>query len=195
MSGGTATATALINAVTGATNPTLKTTNVETLKKIQAEVARMNLLNSSLYSAPNNDIGTLVTNANAYNDNELTAVNAANATLGWNAATQRESTVLYMNKMARKNGTMVNIASELMSLKPGDKIYIKDETNTQVKKRQVWRVIGAPRPNKNATTYGNIIDVPVTYAVRPLNVTSVLRDDIAGDSSLTVALERFSPEE
>jgi hypothetical protein len=100
-----------------------------------------------------------------------------------------------MNKMAKKNGTMVNIASELTSLKPGDKIYIKDETNTQVtqvKKRQVWRVTG--KPSKNATTYGNIIDVPVTYAARPFNVTSVLRD-IADGANLTVTLERFAQDE
>ena len=126
-------------------------------------------------------------------------MNATNASLGWNAATQRESTVLYMNKMAKKNGAMVNIASELTSLKVGDKIYIKDETaggNVVTKlvttKRQVWRVTG--RPIKNATK-DNIIDVPVTYAARPFNVTSVLRDNIDDGSSLTVALERFSPEE
>jgi hypothetical protein len=189
-----AAADALITAVTAATNPTLKTTNVETLKKIQAEVTRMNLLNGPLYSAPNNDIGALVTNANAYNDAELTAVNATNATLGWNAATQRESTVLYMNKMAKKNGAMVNISSELTSLRPGDKIIITDAGgNALTKTRQVWRVTG--NPSKNATTtYGNIIDVPVTYAARPFNVTSVLRD-IDDNTSLTVALERFALEE
>jgi hypothetical protein len=192
--GGNATATALINAVTAAKNPTLKTTNVETLKKIQAEVTRMNLLNSPLYNDRTHGIVALVRAANDYNTAELGAVNAANATLGWNAATQRESTVLYMNKMAKKNGTMVNIASELTSLKPGDKIYIKDETNTQVtqvKKRQVWRVTGTPKSN---TTHNTIIDIPVTYAARPFNVTSVLRD-IDGDANLTVALERFVQDE
>jgi hypothetical protein len=189
-----AAADALITAVTAATNPTLKTTNVETLKKIQAEVTRMNLLNGPLYSPPNNDIGALVTNANAYNDAELTDVNATNATLGWNAATQRESTVLYINKMAKKNGAMVNISSELTSLRPGDKIIITDAGgNALTKTRQVWRVTG--NPSKNATTtYGNIIDVPVTYAARPFNVTSVLRD-IDDNTSLTVALERFALEE
>ena len=195
--GGAVTATALINAVTAATNPTLKTTNVETLQKIQAEVTKMNLLASPLYSAAQNSgIGALVTNANAYDTAELTAVNAANATLGWNAATQRESTVLYMNKMAKKNGAMVNIASELTSLRPGDKIIITDAGgNALTKNRQVWRVTGKPSPNKNATTtYGNIIDVPVTYAARPFNVTSVLRD-INDNTSLTVALERFAQDE
>jgi hypothetical protein len=100
-----------------------------------------------------------------------------------------------MNKMAKKNGAMVNIASELMSLKPGDKIYIVDETDTALrgvkKKRQVWLVTGAPI--KNARYENTIIDVPVTYAVRPLNVTSYSRD-IADASSLTVTLERFSEE-
>jgi hypothetical protein len=187
---GNNTAMALIVAVTAATNPTLKTTNVETLKKIQAEVTKMNLLTSPLYTGLN-DVGTLVTNANAYNDAELTAVNAANATLGWNAATQRESTVLYMNKMAKKNGTMVNIASELLSLQPGDKMYIKDETDVLIKKRQVWLVTGKPKSN---TTHATIIDVPVTYTARPSNVTSVIRN-IVNDANLTVALERFAPDE
>ena len=118
-----------------------------------------------------------------------------NSRLGWNAATQRESTVLYMNKMAKKNGVMMNIALELLSLKAGDKIMITDETsgNVVTKKRQVWRVTGKPSPNKNAT-YGNIIDVPVTYAARPINITSALRN-IANDAPLTVTLERFSQDE
>jgi hypothetical protein len=186
-------ATALINAVTAATNPTLKTTNVETLKEIQRQIGANP--SAALYATNPNNLTNLINLANAYDTAELTAVNATNASLGWNAATQRESTVLYMNKMAKKNGTMVNIASELTSLKPGDKIYIKDETNTQVtqvKKRQVWRVTG--KPSKNATTYGNIIDVPVTYAARPFNVTSVLRD-IADGANLTVTLERFAQDE
>jgi hypothetical protein len=188
------TATALINAVNDATNPTIKTTNVETLKKIKQQIGANP---SALYTNGVNNLNNLITLANAYNTAELDAVNGQTASLGWNAATQRESTVLYMNKMARKNGTIVNIASELTSLRPGDKIYIIDETagnNLLTKlvptKRQVWRVTG--KPIKNATK-DNIIDVPVTYAVRPYNVTSVFRD-IANSSSLTVTLERFSEE-
>jgi hypothetical protein len=195
-------ATALITAVTRATNPTLKTTNVETLKKIQAEVTKMNLLASPLYSdmvngvGNDNSVNALVTAANAYNDAELGAVNAANATLGWNAATQRESTVLYMNKKAKKNGAMANIESDLLSLKAGDKIMITDDPLTRVKRTQVWRVTGKPSPNKNAT-YGNIIDVPVTYAeVSLLNVPARVVDrNIGNDDNLTVTLERFSQDE
>ena len=191
------TAAELIDKVTKATNPTLKTTNVETLKKIQAEVTRMNLLNNGqLYNDTTHGIAQLVTAANAYNDAELGAVNGQTASLGWNAATQRESTVLYMNKMAKKKGAMVNIASELMSLKPGDKIYIVDETVTALlkKKRQVWRVTG--KPIKNARYENTIIDVPVTYAeVSLVNVPArVIVRDIADASSLTVTLERFSEE-
>ena len=191
---GAGTATALIVAVTAATNPTLKTTNVETLQKIQAEVTKMNLLASPLYTNLN-DIGALVTNANAYNTAELTAVNAANAALGWNAATQRESTVLYMNKKATKNGATANIESDLLSLQPGDKIMITDETanvNVLKKQRQVWRVTGKPKSN---TTHTTIIDVPVTYAARPFNITSILRDNIVNDVPLTVTLERFAQDE
>ena len=187
------TAAKLIHKVTKATNPTLKTTNVETLKKIKQQIGANS--SAALYATTPNNLTKLINLANAYNDAELGAVNGQTASLGWNAATQHESTVLYMNKMAKKKGAMVNIASELMSLKPGDKIYIVDETDTALrgvkKKRQVWLVTGAPI--KNARYENTIIDVPVTYAVRPLNVTSYSRD-IADASSLTVTLERFSEE-
>jgi hypothetical protein len=178
-------ATALIDAVNDATNPTLKTTNVETLKKIKQQIGANP---PGLY----NDLTNLINLATAYNTATLTAVNAANATLGWNAATQRESTVLYMNKKATKNGATANIESDLLSLQPGDKIMITDETNdARVKPRQVWRVTGKPKSN---TTHTTIMDVPVTYAARPFNITSVLRN-IAGDANLTVALERFVQDE
>jgi hypothetical protein len=194
---GNNTTKALIDKVTAATNPTLKTTNVETLKKIQAEVTRMNLLTNPnpLYNDGTHGIAALVTAANDYNTAELGAVNTNNATLGWNAATQRESTMLYMNKMAKKNGVMMNIALELLSLKAGDKIYIIDETDTALlglkKTRQIWRVTGKPKSNP---MYATIIDVPVTYAARPFNITSALRN-IANDAHLTVTLERFSQDE
>ena len=204
--GGNNTATVLIREVTAATNPTLKTTNVETLKKIQAEVTKMNLLTNPLYNNATHGIAALVTAANAYNDAELGEVNTNNATLGWNAATQRESTVLYMNKMAKKNGVMMNIASELMSLKSGDKIMITDETgNVITKKRQVWRVTG--NPIKNARHENTIIDVPVTYAeVSLLNVPARVIDrnrnivdggnrNIVDGANLTVTLERFVQDE
>jgi hypothetical protein len=183
-------ATALIAAVTAATNPTLKTTNVETLKKIKQQIGANP--SAALYVTAPNSLDTLIRDATAYNTAELGAVNTTNATLGWNAATQRESTVLYMNKMAKKNGTMVNIASELLSLQPGDKIMITVETgNVVTKTRQIWRVTGKPKSNTMHTT---IMDVPVTYAARPFNITSYARN-IAGDANLTVALERFVQDE
>jgi hypothetical protein len=190
---GANTATALINAVTNATNPTLKTTNVETLKEIKQQIGANP--SDALYVTVPNRLNALIDLADAYNTAELDAVNTNNAALGWNAATQRESTVLYMNKMAKKNGAMVNIALELLSLKAGDKIYIIDETsgNVVTKKRQVWRVTGKPSLNTN-TTYGNIIGVPVTYESRPINITSALRN-IANNDNLTVTLERFSQDE
>ena len=190
------TKTALIDAVTTAKNPTLKTTNVETLKKIQAEVTKMNLLESPLYNDATG-IVALVRAANVYNTAELDAVNDTNASLGWNAATQHESTVLYMNKMAKKNGTMVNIASELMSLKPGDKIII----TTQENRKQVWRVTG--NPIKNARHENTIIAVPVKYAevslwnvpARVIDRNARARRDIPDNDNLTVTLERFSQDE
>jgi hypothetical protein len=70
-------------------------------------------------------------------------------------------------------------------------MYIKDETDVLIKKRQVWLVTGKPKSN---TTHATIIDVPVTYTARPSNVTSVIRN-IVNDANLTVALERFAPDE
>jgi hypothetical protein len=114
--------------------------------------------------------------------------------LGWNAATQRESTVLYMNKMAKKNGVMMNIASELLSLQPGDKIMITVETgNVVTKTRQIWRVTGKPKSNP---MYATIIDVPVTYAeVSLLNVPARVVDRNIGNVPLIVTLERFVQDE
>jgi len=186
------TANALINAVTAATNPTLKTTNVETLKEIQRQIGANA---SALYTAVPNNLNGLIGLADAYNDAELRAVNTTNATLGWNAATQRESTVLYMNKKATKNGATANIESDLLSLQPGDKIMITDETvnvNVLKKQRQVWRVTAKPKSNP---MYATIMDVPVTYAARPFNITSILRANIANDAPLTVTLERFAQDE
>jgi hypothetical protein len=186
-------AKALIKAITNATNPTLKTTNVETLKKIKQQIGANP--SDALYVTAPNRLDTLIDLANAYNDAELGAVNAANATLGWNAATQRESTVLYMNKKAKKNGAMANIESDLLSLQPGDKIMITDETNdARVKQRQVWRVTGKPKSNP---MYATIMDVPVTYAeVSLLNVPARVVDrNIGNDYNLTVTLERFSQDE
>jgi hypothetical protein len=190
------TATALIVAVTAATNPTLKTTNVETLKKIKQQIGANP---PGLYTAVLNDLNGLIGLAEAYNTAELDAVNAMNASLGWNAATQHESTVLYMNKMAKKNGTMVNITSELTSLKSGDKIMITNESvNVITKKRQVWRVTG--NPIKNARHENTIIDVPVKYAEVslwnvPARVINRNRRDIPDNVNLTVTLERFSQDE
>jgi len=184
------TANALIMAVNAAKNPTLKTTNVETLKEIKQQIGANP--SAALYVNAPNSLDNLIGLADAYNDAELGEVNTNNATLGWNAATQRESTVLYMNKMAKKNGVMMNIASELLSLQPGDKIMITVETgNVVTKTRQIWRVTGKPKSNP---MYATIIDVPVTYAARPFNITSVLRN-IADDANLTVALERFVQDE
>jgi hypothetical protein len=186
------TATALIDAVTRAKNPTLKTTNVETLKKIKQQIGANP--SDALYVTAPNSLDTLIDLANAYNDAELDAVNTNNAALGWNAATQRESTVLYMNKKAKKNGAMANIESDLLSLKAGDKIMITDDPLIRAKRTQVWRVTGKPKSNP---IYATIIDVPVTYAeVSLLNVPARVVDrNIGNGYNLTVTLERFAQDE
>ena len=74
---------------------------------------------------------------------------------------------------------------------------ITDETanvNVLKKQRQVWRVTAKPKSNLNPM-YATIMDVPVTYAARPFNITSILMDNIANDAPLTVTLERFAQNE
>jgi hypothetical protein len=163
-------ATLLMRDVNRATNPTLNTTNVEILKKIQAQIAGSSVMNSSPLYTGVNDLTILVSRANDYNTAELQAVNGQFAALGWNAARQSESTVLYMNQVANTDGVSKTIALELMTIKPGDRIIITADEAVNVKKTQVWLVTDTPNSNAN---YPNVIDVPVEYVTRPFkNFTS-----------------------
>ena len=51
------------------------------------------------------------------------------ARIGWNAAIQTDSTMLYVNPNVMVNGTLQDISTYLLGLKPGDKILIKTDTN------------------------------------------------------------------
>ena len=193
------TAAALIAAVNRATNPTLKTTNVKTLRKIQAQIEGSSLATSPLYANdpnnPNNpnDLTALVTLADAYNDAELQAVTADPATLGWNAAKQTESTVLYMNRFATKEGVSKNIGSELEALAPGDIIIITIASARFVNNRkQKWLVTGKPQPQTNPN-YPNVIDIPVENEITRFSV--LVDNNIPNDTQLKVELERFTDDE
>jgi hypothetical protein len=51
------------------------------------------------------------------------------ARIGWNAAVQTDSTMLYINPNVMVNGTLQDISTYLLTLKPGDKILIKTDTD------------------------------------------------------------------
>jgi hypothetical protein len=50
------------------------------------------------------------------------------ARIGWNAAIQTDSTMLYVNPNVMVNGTLQDISGYLLTLKPGDKILIQIDT-------------------------------------------------------------------
>ena len=51
------------------------------------------------------------------------------AHVGWNAAIQPDSTMLYINPNVMVNGMLQDISTYLLGLKPGDKILIKTDTD------------------------------------------------------------------
>ena len=185
-------ANALITAVNSAANPTLKTTNVETLQKIKAQIKDSSLASSPLYNTGLNDLTALIRLATTYDDAELNAVHPT--TLGWNAAIQTESTVLYININAKlANGSVKNITLDLTSLKPGDKILIT--TVTAPIKKQMWLVEDVPEPNTNYQD--KVINVPVSFMkLRLTNLKTILPGDnnIPNNEPLTVTLQRFTQE-
>jgi hypothetical protein len=120
-----------------------------------------------------------------------------NSRIGWNAAIQTESTMLYVNVNAKlANGSIKNIKLDLTSLKPGDKILITDETlGAATKKRQMWLVEGVPQPNENYKD--KVINVPVSFVkLRLTNLRTILpgNNNIPNDAPLTVTLQHFTQE-
>jgi hypothetical protein len=229
----------LIAAMNYATNPTLKTTNYETLTRLntpanQAFVAMYDtpryIVGAALphFRAPYNSIGSIAKIAEIFNDVEmrgaagalLTAVQLGpwqtalarpfigvpllynplqitqgwNSHIGWNAAIQTESTMLYVNVNAKlANGSVKNITLDLTSLKPGDKILIT--TATAPIKKQMWLVEGVPKPNTNYQD--KVINVPVSFMkLRLTNLKTILpgNNNIPNDATLTVTLQRFTQE-
>ena len=117
-----------------------------------------------------------------------------NSRIGWNAAIQTESTMLYMNVNAKlANGSVKNITLDLKSLKPGDKILIT--TATAPIKRQMWLVEDVPKPNENYLD--KVMNVPVSFMkLRLTNLKPILPGDnnIPNGTPLTVTLQRFTQE-
>ena len=56
-------------------------------------------------------------------------IQPGNARIGWNAAKQTQSTMLYVNSTVSIKGTLQDISSDLLSMKSGDKILIKTDTD------------------------------------------------------------------
>jgi hypothetical protein len=121
-----------------------------------------------------------------------------NSRIGWNAAIQTESTMLYVNVNAKlANGSVKNIKLDLTtSLKPGDKILITDETaGPTIKKKQMWLVTKQPFVNQ---TFSQVVNVPVSFMkLRLTNLRTILPgddDNIPNTAPLTVTLQRFTQE-
>jgi hypothetical protein len=231
-------ATILMNCTKAATNPTLKTTNYDKLKKINEQIpASVLATNGELYNTPPigggalpsipppnrvyNSIKSLVAIAEAFNDVELhgaagvpfdqasitnmenllngltTAdstgpagaryasqpITSGPARIGWNAANQSESTMLYMNTTAMVNGSAKNITRALTTLKPGDEIII-----TATGAKQTWTVSGPPVVNPK---FAQVMNVPVSYFRLMSNVFS---KNISNNAPLKVELQRFTHE-
>jgi hypothetical protein len=230
-------ATILMNCTKAATNPTLKTTNYDKLKKINEQIpASVLATNAELYNSPAivgaripangvyNSIKSLVAIAEAFNDVELHGVagvpfeqasitnmatllndltNAGStgqvvgaayasqpitsgpARIGWNAANQSESTMLYMNTTAMVNGSAKNITRALTTLKPGDEIILTATGGA----KQTWTVSGPPAVNPK---FAQVMNVPVSYFRLMSNVFS---KNIPNNAPLKVELQRFTHEE
>ena len=234
-------ATILMNCTNAATNPTLKTTNYDKLKRINEQIPSSVLAtNAELYNRPiipangvlpsiplpnrvYNSVRSLVKIAEAFNDVELhgvagvpfdqasinymdnllydltnttsTAHGAAAyasqpitsgpARIGWNAANQSESTMLYMNTTAMVNGSAKNITRALTTLKPGDEIIITATGGA----KQTWTVSGPPVVNPK---FAQVMNVPVSYFRLMSNVFS---KNISNNAPLKVELQRFTHEE
>ena len=230
-------ATILMNCTKAATNPTLKTTNYDKLKKINEQIpASVLATNTELYNTPlivggrlpsippnrvYNSIKSLVAIAETFNAVELHGVagvpfeqasidNMANllqdltnadstnnggaygsqaitsgpARIGWNAANQSESTMLYINTTAMVNGSAKNITRALTTLKPGDEIII---TTTGAK--QTWTVSAPPVVNPK---FAQVISVPVSYFRLMSNLFS---KNVSNNAPLKLELQRFTHEE
>jgi len=120
-----------------------------------------------------------------------------NSRIGWNAAIQTQSTMLYVNVNAKlANGSVKNITLDLTtSLKPGDKILITDETlDAKIKKRQMWVVTKKPSVNPNYPD--KVMNVPVSFTTARL--TNLIRTILPGDDNipnaapLTVTFQHFT---
>ena len=237
----------LIDAVKSATNPTLKTTNYEILKKLNTPANQvLPMYNDPQYTVnaalpqitlnpAYNSIGSLAKIAEIFNEVEMhgaagdaTVVDSSwatalknikanyapqpitpgwNSRIGWNAAIQTESTILYVNVNAKlANGSLKNITLDLTtSLKPGDKILIIDESPATAptiptmaaikKKRQMWLVEDVPSPNPNYPD--KVMNVPVSFMkLRLTNLKTILPgdDNIPNDAPLTVTFQHFAKE-
>ena len=107
------------------------------------------------------------------------------ARIGWNAANQSESTMLYMNTTAMVNGSAKNITRALTTLKPGDEIII---TTTGAK--QTWTVSGPPVVNPK---FAQVMNVPVSVSYFRL-MFNVFSKNISNNAPLKVELQRFTHE-
>jgi hypothetical protein len=72
-------------------------------------------------------------------------IQPGNARIGWNAAIQTDSTMLYVNPIVMVNGNLQDITSYLTTMKPGDKILIETDTNANVRREIINSALTALR--------------------------------------------------
>ena len=82
---------------------------------IKVEDANLTAMKNKLVNLSNNYTPQGMTNPGAH--------------VGWNAAIQPDSTMLYINPNVMVNGMLQDISTYLLGLKPGDKILIKTDTD------------------------------------------------------------------
>ena len=109
------------------------------------------------------------------------------ARIGWNAAKQSESTMLYVSTTAMVNGSAKNITRALTTLTPGDEIII---STTDAK--QTWIVSGPPVVNLK---FAQVINIPVSYFILFSDKFDKFPKNVSNNAPLNVELQRFTHEE
>jgi hypothetical protein len=96
------------------------------------------------------------------------------AHIGWNAAIQTDSTMLYVNPNVMVNGMLQDISTYLLTLKPGDKILIKTDTNAYVS--QALENIGKSTKSKAIHAWESI-KIEMAHAAN--EAATAVRDEAA----------------
>jgi hypothetical protein len=169
----------------------------------EIDVNKLREFRAWLYHLTN---GNSTGNNSGYETQPIQPGNAAR--IGWNAAVQTDSTMLYMNPMVSVKGSLQDISNDVLTLKPGDKILIKTFMETRPdepvliaevnrvrnQKKQTWMVTAPPTRN---AMFPTIINIPVYHSrLRAANLSNLLsKDEYVNGEKLKVEFQKFSKEE